>query len=156
MSLGPYALAWYDPTLPPRLGDERRAFHFPSVNEAYLRQGWKLGGIVVAVKDGRLAVHAGGRPVLVDLTPGACSIPKPPSLPGPGSGPGIRPTSSCTSTTCSKDRVAAASAHRPARRRSTWTLDAGRLRIERNDGGDAVVVVGAGRPARWPQLALVG
>jgi hypothetical protein len=68
--IGPYALAWYDPSLPAQLGDERRAFAFPSVGEGYLRAGWVPGGIVVAVKDGRLAVHAGGRPVLVDLTPG--------------------------------------------------------------------------------------
>ena len=68
--LGPYALAWFDPSVPARLGDARRAFQFPSVDEAYLRDRWSPGGLVVSVKSGRLAVHAGGRPVLVDLTPG--------------------------------------------------------------------------------------
>lgn len=64
---GGYAYAWYDPTVAP--GDEPEAplsFAFPSVNEAYLRSGYEPDGIVAGVKGGLTAIHAGGRPVLVD------------------------------------------------------------------------------------------
>ena len=66
---GGYAYAWYDPTVAP--GDEPEAplaFTFPAVNEAYLRTGYEPEGIVVGVKGGSATIHAGGRPVLVDLS----------------------------------------------------------------------------------------
>ncbi len=65
---GGYAYAWYDPTVAP--GDEPEAplsFAFPSVNEAYLRAGYEPDGIVSGVKGGSTTIHAGGRPVLVDM-----------------------------------------------------------------------------------------
>ena len=156
MSLGPYALAWYDPTLRRGLGDDRRAFHFPSVNEAYLRQGWHVGGIVVAVKSGRLAVHAGGRPVLMDLTPGRvldleASV---------AAGTGIWTLGSARTSTCTSHGVQ----HRPDGGRIVASagsktldvdLDAGRSanrRIRRRDRGRGGRT--PGRPARRPQLAL--
>jgi hypothetical protein len=65
---GGYAYAWYDPTV--ESGPEPEtplAFAFPSVNEAYLRAGYEPDGILAAVKNGSAAIHAGGRPVLVDM-----------------------------------------------------------------------------------------
>jgi hypothetical protein len=66
--LGGYAYAWCDPTVPDRV--EKGAplsFLFPSVNEAYLRDSYEPDGIVVGVRQGQAVVHAGGRPVFVDL-----------------------------------------------------------------------------------------
>jgi hypothetical protein len=66
---GGYAYAWYDPTVPATTEpDAPRSFAFPSVGEAYLRSGYDPGGIVVGCKNGQTIIHAGGRPVLVDLT----------------------------------------------------------------------------------------
>ncbi len=68
-SFGGYVYVWYDPSVPDEI--ERGlplAFDFPepAVNEAYLRDSYHLGDIVVGFKKGGLSVHAGGRPVLVD------------------------------------------------------------------------------------------
>ena len=65
-SFGGYAYVWYTdgPTQVP--DHQRRAWWFPSVDEAYLRSGWEPNGIVVGVKYGELVVHAGGTPVLVE------------------------------------------------------------------------------------------
>lgn len=68
-ALGGHALAWDDPTLPAAPEAERLAYYFPSVNQAYLRDGWRPGGTVVGVDGGRTVVHHGGQPVLVDLVP---------------------------------------------------------------------------------------
>lgn len=65
-SFGGYAYVWYTDG-PTRVPDhQRRAWWFPSVDEAYLRSGWEPDGIVVGVKQGELVVHAGGTPVLVE------------------------------------------------------------------------------------------
>ena len=69
-SFGGYAYVWFDPTVPDQVEkDLPRAFEFPepAVNEAYLRDTYQPGGLVVGFKKGSLIVHAGGRPVLVDL-----------------------------------------------------------------------------------------
>ncbi|MDA0659092.1 MAG: DUF4962 domain-containing protein [Planctomycetota bacterium] len=81
--LGPFAYVWYDPRVPAEIEpDLPRAFEFPEpeVNEAYLRDTFQPGGCVVAFKKGGLVVHAGGRPVLVDLLKTAdANHPTPPS-----------------------------------------------------------------------------
>ena len=64
-----YSYVWYDPTVPAEIEPNLpRSFEFPEpeVNEAYLRDSFEPGGIVVGMKKGSLVVHAGGRPVLVD------------------------------------------------------------------------------------------
>jgi hypothetical protein len=65
--LGGYAYAWYDPSVPDRHDPNvPYVFAFPDVNETYMRTSYEPGGIVVAMRRGRLVVHAGGRPVLSD------------------------------------------------------------------------------------------
>ena len=134
--LGPYALAWFDPSVPARLGDARRAFHFPSVDEAYLRDRWTPGGLVVGMKSGRLAVHAGGRPVLVDLTPErvvdrAASV-------AAGTGiyrwdpPDLDMTIESVVETRDGGRIRAV--HAPSGASVEAELRRGRLRVERRDG----------------------
>jgi len=62
-----YSYAWFDPTVPGRIdADLPRSFHFPEVNEVYVRAGYQAGDIVVGMRLGRVVVHAGGRSVLVD------------------------------------------------------------------------------------------
>ncbi len=68
-AFGGYSYVWYDPSVSPELEpDLPRAFEFPEpeVNEAYLRDSYQPGGIVVGLLKGGLAVHVGGRPILVD------------------------------------------------------------------------------------------
>jgi hypothetical protein len=69
--LGGYAYLWYDPTVTAEVSDAPRHYHFPSVGEAYLRESWEPGGVVVGVRKGSLVVHVGGKIVLVELLPGA-------------------------------------------------------------------------------------
>jgi hypothetical protein len=66
--LGGYAYFWCDETAPARPLEARLSFHFPSVDEAYLRQGWKPGGLLAGVRKGELVIHAGGQPVLIEPT----------------------------------------------------------------------------------------
>lgn len=66
--LGAYAFAWYDSSLPAAAEEKRHAFHFPSVEEAYLRASWQPCDLIAGVRRGTVVAHAGGRPVLVDLT----------------------------------------------------------------------------------------
>jgi hypothetical protein len=68
-SFGGYAYVWYDPSVPDEIETGLpRTFEFPepAVNEAYLRDSYRPGDLVVGFKKGGLIVHAGGRPVLVD------------------------------------------------------------------------------------------
>jgi hypothetical protein len=68
-SFGGYAYVWYEPSVPDAIEEGLpRSFEFPepAVNEAYLRDSYHAGDLVVAMKKGGLIVHAGGRPVLVD------------------------------------------------------------------------------------------
>jgi hypothetical protein len=68
-SFGGYAYVWYDPSVRDEIEQGLPlAFNFPepAVNEAYLRDSYHLGDLVVGFKKGGLIVHAGGRPVLVD------------------------------------------------------------------------------------------
>lgn len=67
-TMGAYSYAWYDPTVPARIEpDHPRAFLFEDVNEAYVRSGYEAGAIVAGIRLGTVIVHAGGRPVLVDM-----------------------------------------------------------------------------------------
>jgi len=69
-SFGGYIYLWYDPAIPAAIEENLpRSFEFPEpeVNEAYLRDTYTAGDIVVGFKKGGLIVHAGGRPVLVDM-----------------------------------------------------------------------------------------
>ncbi len=68
-SFGGYAYVWCDPTIPDAIEQGLpRAFEFhePEVNEAYLRDSYRPGGLVVGMKKGAVSVHAAGRPVFVD------------------------------------------------------------------------------------------
>lgn len=66
--LGGLAYAWYDDSVPAEVGaDAPLSFAFPSVNEAYARGSYGQHGIVAGVRHGRAVVHAGGRPVLIEL-----------------------------------------------------------------------------------------
>jgi hypothetical protein len=64
--LGGYAYVWCDETAPTKPLEKRLSFHFPSVDEAYVRAGWKPDGLVAGVRNGELVVHAGGLPVLIE------------------------------------------------------------------------------------------
>lgn len=66
-SFGGYVYVWLDPTVPARPEETRLSYHFPSVEEAYLRASWQPGDLLVGVRKGDLVLHAGGRPVLVEL-----------------------------------------------------------------------------------------
>ena len=69
-SFGGYVYLWYDADIPAAIeADLPRSFEFPEpeVNEAYLRDSYRAGDIVVGFKKGGVIVHAGGRPVLVDM-----------------------------------------------------------------------------------------
>ena len=71
-SFGGYAYLWYDPAVPDKIESHLPlSFEFPEpeVNEAYLRASYEPKQIVVGMRKGGLAVHAGGRPVLVDQLP---------------------------------------------------------------------------------------
>ncbi len=65
--LGGYAFLWFDPTV--RVEPEANAklsYHFPSVDEAYLRSSWSSDDLLVAVRKGEVVIHAGGLPVLIE------------------------------------------------------------------------------------------
>jgi hypothetical protein len=68
--LGGYAYCWYDPGVPAEAGEAPRHYHFPSVDEAYLREGWSPGELVAGVRKGAPVVHAGGIAALCELLPG--------------------------------------------------------------------------------------
>ncbi len=71
-SFGGYAYVWYDPSVPDVIeAGAPWAFQFPEpeVCEAYLRDSYCAGDIVVAMKKGGLIVHAGGERILVDQLP---------------------------------------------------------------------------------------
>jgi len=64
--LGGYAYVWLDPTVQPKLDADRLAYHFPSVDEAYLRASWTAGDLVVGVRKGEIVVHAAGIPAIIE------------------------------------------------------------------------------------------
>ena len=64
---GGYDYVWFDPTVPAEPDEERLSYHFPSVNQAYARTSWREGGLLVGAAGRCVVVHAGGRPVLIDL-----------------------------------------------------------------------------------------
>ncbi len=65
---GGYSYAWYDPTVAADVPTEAPlSFGFPSINEAYLRASYEPGGIVAGLRRRTVVIHAGGRPVYVDL-----------------------------------------------------------------------------------------
>lgn len=67
--LGGYAYLWCDDSVPARAEGKKLSWHFPSMDEAYLRRSWNAGDLLVGVRQGEIVVHAGGFPVLVQ--PGA-------------------------------------------------------------------------------------
>ncbi len=69
--LGGYSYLWYNPDVPADVDGKKLSYHFPSVDEAYLRASWKPGDLLVGVRKGELVVHAGGQPVLIE--PGVSS-----------------------------------------------------------------------------------
>ncbi len=67
---GHYALLWHAPEVAAVTEQGLpRVFEFPepAVNEAYLRESFEEGSIVVAMLKGGVVLHAGGRAVFVDL-----------------------------------------------------------------------------------------
>ncbi|WP_432970526.1 hypothetical protein [Dactylosporangium sp. CA-233914] len=66
---GGYAYAWsrapLEPGGPPRL----EPWHFPSIDETYLRTGWTGEDILVTIRSGRVTVHVGAELAFEDLTP---------------------------------------------------------------------------------------
>jgi hypothetical protein len=64
--LGGYAYLWCDENAPVKPLTKKLSFHFPSVDEAYLRGSWKPDGLLVGVRNGEIAVHAGGQPILIE------------------------------------------------------------------------------------------
>jgi hypothetical protein len=74
--LGGYAYVWYDPAVPAEPDESRWSWLFRSVDEAYLRASWTPGGLLAGVRKGELAVHAGGRTVLIGT---ALQPPDPPA-----------------------------------------------------------------------------
>jgi hypothetical protein len=64
--LGGYAYLWCDESVPVKADEKKLLYHFPSVDEAYLRASWKPNDLLCAVSKGQVVVHAGGRPVLIE------------------------------------------------------------------------------------------
>jgi len=67
--LGGYAYLWWDGAVSDKTNQEKLAWHFPSVDEAYTRISWTAGALLVGVRKGEIVVHAGGHAVLIQ--PGA-------------------------------------------------------------------------------------
>ena len=64
--LGGYAFLWCDPSVAAKAEHAKLSYYFPSVDEAYLRAGWKQNDLVIGVRKGELVVSAGGIPVLIE------------------------------------------------------------------------------------------
>ena len=68
-AMGGYVYAWYDPTVAAQVeAGLPLSFAFPEVSEVYARSSYRAAGIVVGVQEGRLIVHAGGRPVFIEIS----------------------------------------------------------------------------------------
>jgi hypothetical protein len=67
-ALGCYAYVWYDTTVPDKTDSSSLSYHFKSISEAYLRNSWKPGEIVVGVSKDRIVIHAGSQPIIVMMT----------------------------------------------------------------------------------------
>jgi hypothetical protein len=65
--LGGYAYLWYDPKFHAKVDEARLSYRFPSVGEANARASWRPDDLLVGVRKGEVVVHAGGRPVLIEL-----------------------------------------------------------------------------------------
>jgi hypothetical protein len=64
---GGYVYAWYDPSVPDEVdAGLPLAFDFPETHEAYVRTGYRPDGLLAGYWQGVVAVHAGGRPVLIE------------------------------------------------------------------------------------------
>ena len=64
--LGGYAYLWCDPSVPAKADEKKLSYHFPSVDEAYLRASWKPGDLLVGVSKGQLVIHAGSETILFE------------------------------------------------------------------------------------------
>ncbi len=64
--LGGYAFVWLDPSVQPNTAETKLSYHFPSVDEAYLRTSWQRDDLLVAVRKGEVVIHAGGLPVVIE------------------------------------------------------------------------------------------
>jgi len=64
--LGGYAYVWLDPAVQPTVDAEKLAYHFPSVDEAYLRASWTPDDLLVGVHKGEIVVHAAGLPGIIE------------------------------------------------------------------------------------------
>lgn len=64
--LGGYAYVWFDPSVTPEVGDARLSYHFPSVDEAYLRASFEADDLLVGVRKGEVVIHAGGLPIVIE------------------------------------------------------------------------------------------
>jgi hypothetical protein len=73
-AFGGYDYIWYDPSVPAKLSEAKLSYHFPSVDEAYLRRSWNPDDLLAGVRTGQLVIHAGGIPILME--PGLSEPPK--------------------------------------------------------------------------------
>jgi hypothetical protein len=62
---GGYSYVWYDPTVEGARDERRLSYHFPSVEEGYIRSSWEAGDLLAGFAKGRTVIHAGGLPVLI-------------------------------------------------------------------------------------------
>jgi hypothetical protein len=63
---GGYAYVWYDATVAGKADEHRLSYHFPSVDEAYLRTSWNADDLLVGVRKGELVMHGGGTAMLIE------------------------------------------------------------------------------------------
>jgi hypothetical protein len=64
---GGYAYLWYDESVSLAGAAAPLSYHFPSINEAYIRRSWEPDDLLAGISAKRgLVLHAGGRPVLIE------------------------------------------------------------------------------------------
>ncbi len=64
--LGGYAFLWYDSNIAAKPENTKLTYHFPSVDEAYLRASWAPNDLLLGIRKGELLVHCGGQSVLIE------------------------------------------------------------------------------------------
>ncbi len=66
--LGGYAYCWFDASVPDQVDGARMSYYFKSVGEGYARQSWRAGDLLAGVAKDRLAIHAGGEPIIATIS----------------------------------------------------------------------------------------
>lgn len=65
-ALGIYGYLWFDPTAPDEAIETKRSYHFPSIDEAYMRSSWTPGDLLAGMRKGELVIHGGGDALLIE------------------------------------------------------------------------------------------